>query len=378
MSANERHFPNPLHSDDMITTARLSSEPWGALPGGDAVRLFTLRNAQGMKVAISDLGATLVSWHAPDRAGRLGDILLGHDTPAEYFAATSYMGAIVGRWANRIADARFVLDGIEYTLDRNEGANLLHGGASGFHRAIWNAAGENGALVFTLDSPEGDAGFPGNVSVQVRYTLDDDGTLSIDYEALADAPTPLNLTNHAYFNLTGEVGTDIRGHTMSIDADAFLEVDASLIPKRLAEVAGNAFDFRQSAPIGARLEWPHAQLVQAKGFDHCYVLNASTASADAASSQPDVRQVACAYDPASGRQLTVFTDQRGLQFYTGNYLEGVVGRNGVKYARHAGMCLEAGAFPNEVNMESEERVIVRPGMRYRQVTRYRVDVRRGA
>lgn len=362
----------------MITTARLSSEPWGALPGGDAVRLFTLRNAQGMKVAISDLGATLVSWHAPDRAGRLGDILLGHDTPAEYLAATAYMGAIVGRWANRIADARFVLDGIEYTLDRNEGANLLHGGASGFHRTLWNAAEENGALVLTLESPEGDAGFPGNVSVQVRYTLDDDGTLSVDYEALADAPTPLNLTNHAYFNLTGEAGTDIRGHTMEINADAFLEVDASLIPTRLAEVAGNAFDFRQSAPIGARLDWPHAQLMQAGGFDHCYVLNSTTTAAGEASPQPNVRQVACAYDPASGRQLTVFTDQRGLQFYTGNYLEGVVGHNGMKYQRHAGMCLEAGAFPNEVNMDDQERVIVRPGMRYRQVTRYRVDVRRGA
>jgi aldose 1-epimerase len=143
-------------------------------------------------------------------------------------------------------------------------------------------------------------------------------------------------------------------------------------------LAGNALFFLQRAPTGARLDWPHAQLVQAGGFDHCYVLNSTSTAADAASSQPDVKQVACVYDPASGRQLTVFTDQRGLQFYTGNYLEGVVGRNGAKYARHAGMCLEAGAFPNEVNMEDQERVIVRPGTRYRQVTRYRVDVRRGA
>ncbi|TKC91106.1 galactose mutarotase [Trinickia terrae] len=354
----------------MISIARLSSEPWGVLPGGDAVRLFTLRNAQGMKVAISDLGATLVSWHAPDRAGRLGDILLGHDTPADYFTAMAYMGAIVGRWANRIAGARFVLDGIEYTLDRNEGENLLHGGASGFHRAIWNAEEDNGALVMTLESPEGDAGFPGSVSVQVRYALDDDGTLSIDYEAIADAPTPLNLTNHAYFNLTGEAGADIRGHMMTIDADAFLEVDAALIPTRFAEVSGNAFDFRQGAPIGARLDWPHAQLVQAGGFDHCYVLNRSA--------QDGVRQAACLYDPASGRELTVFTDQRGLQFYTGNYLQGVGGRNGVTYQRHAGLCLEAGAFPNEVNTAEQERVVVRPGVRYRQATRYRVDVRSGA
>jgi aldose 1-epimerase len=357
----------------MLSTAHLSSERWGALPGGAAATLFTLRNAQGMKIAISDLGATLVSWLAPDRAGRLGDILLGHDTPAAYHAATAYLGATVGRWANRIAGARFELDGIEYALDRNEGANLLHGGASGFHRALWRADEDNGALVLTLDSPEGDAGFPGNVTAEVRYALDDDGTLSIGYEAVSDAPTPLNLTNHAYFNLTGEAGADVRGHVMSIDADAFFEVDAAMIPCRLAEVAGNAFDFRQSAPVGARLDWPHAQLARAGGFDHCYVLNRAPAG------QAE-RPAARAYDPASGRELTVFTDQRGLQFYTGNHLQGVVGRNGVAYARHAGLCLEAGAFPNEVNMGAaeRERVVLRPGERYRQVTRYRVDVRRGA
>ncbi len=357
----------------MINTARLLCEPWGELPGGHTVHRFTLRNEQGMKVAISDLGATLVSWHAPDRTGRFGDILLGHDTPADYFAANVYMGAIIGRWANRIAHARFALDGVEYTLAPNEGTNLLHGGASGFHRARWHAATDNNALVLALESPESDAGFPGNVSVRVRYTLDDDGTLSIDYEALADTPTPLNLTNHAYFNLTGEAGSDIRGHMMGIDADAFFEVDASRIPTRRADVTGHPFDFRQSALIGARLDQPHAQLVQAGGFDHCYVLNAS--AQDSALPERPIRQAACAYDPASGRQLTVFTDQRGVQFYTGNYLQGVTGRNGVRYQRHAGMCLEAGAFPNEVNMEDSEHVIVRPGTRYRQVTRYRVDVK---
>jgi aldose 1-epimerase len=360
----------------MLHIARLSSGPWGALPGGDAVRLFTLRNAQGMRIAISDLGATLVSWHAPDRAGRLGDILLGHDTPAAYFAGTAFMGGIVGRWANRIAGARFALDGIEYALDRNEGPNLLHGGAAGFHRAVWDADEENGALVMTHVSPEGDAGFPGTVTAQVRYALDDDGTLAIDYEALTDAATPLNLTSHPYFNLTGEAGSDVRGHVMTIDAEAFFEVDASMIPCRLAEVAGNAFDFRQGAPVGARLDWPHTQLARAGGFDHCFVLDRAD---DETSAAREVRQAARAYEPASGRELTVFTDQRGLQFYTGNHLQGVVGRNGVTYQRHAGLCLEAGAFPNEVNMDGgAERVVLRPGERYRQVTRYRVGVRHGA
>ncbi|MFM0303766.1 galactose mutarotase [Paraburkholderia sediminicola] len=360
----------------MISIAPLSSEPWGTLPGGDRVRLFTLRNAHGMKVAISDLGATLVSWHAPDRAGRLGDILLGHDTPAEYMAATTYMGGLIGRWANRIADARFTLDGIEYTLDRNEGANLLHGGTQGFHRALWDVSEDNGTLVMRLESPEGDAGFPGNVRVQVRYTLDDDGTLMITYEAITDAATPLNLTSHPYFNLTGRQGADIRGHVLSIDADRFFEVDASMIPCELAEVAGNAFDFRQSAPIGARLDWPHAQLARAGGFDHCYVLR-DTADATTADRAPQVRRVACAYDPGSGRELTVSTDQHGLQFYTGNSLNGDPGRNGIAYQPHAGLCLEAGGFPNEVNMAAQEQVIVRPGSTYRQVTAYRVGVRSG-
>jgi aldose 1-epimerase len=358
----------------MISNARFSSEPWGAVPGGDPVQLFTLRNAHGMKVAISDLGATVVSWHAPDRAGRLGDILLGHDTPAAYFAAATYMGGLIGRWANRIAGARFALDGIEYTLDRNEGSNLLHGGTLGFNRLRWEASEENGTLVMRLESPEGDAGFPGNVTVQVRYTLDDEGTLTIGYEAITDAPTPLNLTSHPYFNLTGQAATDVRGHVVSIDADTFLEVDAAMIPCRRAEVAGNAFDFRQSAPLGARLDWPNAQLALAGGFDHCYVLH--EAPRDASGARP-VREVARAYDPGSGRELSVLTDQWGLQFYTGNYLEGLQGRGGVTHPRYAGLCLEAGGFPDQINMADHEQVVLRPGKEYRQVTQYRVGVRTG-
>jgi aldose 1-epimerase len=358
----------------MNSLARLASEPWGTLPGGDPVRLYTLRNAQGMKVTISDLGATLVSWLAPDRAGRLADILLGHDTPAQYYAATTYMGALVGRWANRIGGARFTLDGIDYALDRNENGNLLHGGANGFHRAIWQVVDDRGALVLRLDSPEGDAGFPGNVSVQVRYTLDDEGTLTIDYEGTTDAPTPLNLTSHPYFNLCGEPGSDIRGHVLAIDADAFLEVDAQMIPLGMADVSGSAFDFRHGAPLGARLDWPHAQLVRAGGIDHCYVLREPQ---DAPHAPPQVHTVASLYEPGSGRELSVATDQRGLQCYTGNYLEGMPGRHGMACVRHAGLCLEAGGFPNQINMTGPERdaAVLRPGATYRQVTQYRVGLR---
>lgn len=348
-----------------MSTAKLSHEPWGALPDGQTVDLFTLRNAHGMRVSISELGGAIVSWHAPDRAGRLGDIMLGHDTPADYWAATSYMGALVGRWANRIARARFTLDGIEHNVDRNEGENSLHGGATGFHRALWQARADEDALVLTLDSEEGDAGFPGNVRVEVRYTLDDDGELTIDYRASTDAATPLNLTSHGYFNLAAQAGADIKGHVLSIDADAFFEVDAGLIPVRQTAVAGKAFDFREAAPIGARLEWPHEQLSLARGFDHCYVLRGS---------QPALREVARLYEPTSGRVMTVSTDQRGLQFYSGNYLEGVRGRNGTTYGAHAGLCLEAGGFPNQINMADREDVISRPDKPYRQITKYRVGV----
>jgi len=377
MKPSKRHTPM-IPSEPMISTARLSSEPWGSLPGGDPVRLYTLRNAHGMKVAISDLGATLVSWHAPDRAGRLADILLGHDTPADYCAASTYMGGLIGRWANRIGAARFALDGIDHALDRNENGNLLHGGVNGFHRALWEAEEDQGTLLLRLESPEGDAGFPGNVGVQVRYTLDDDGTLTIDYTARTDAPTPLNLTSHPYFNLSGEPGTDIRGHVLTIDADAFFEVDAQMIPQRLADVSGSAFDFRHGAPLGARLDWPHAQLARAGGFDHCYVLRDGPANGGAERRGDDaVRTVAHVYEPGSGRELTVATDQRGLQCYTGNHLAGASGRRGAAYERHAGMCLEAGAFPNQVNMDAPlcAEVIVRPGDTYRQVTQYRVGVR---
>jgi aldose 1-epimerase len=363
-------FSDPRHMNRIV---QLSSEPWGALPGGDACRLFTLRNAQGMTVQISDLGATLVAWHAPDRAGRLADILLGHDTPAAYLTATTYMGGLIGRWANRIAGARFTLDGADYLLDRNENGNLLHGGANGFHRAIWQAGEERGALLLRLESPEGDGGFPGNVSAQVRYTLDDDGTLTIGYEAFSDAPTPLNLTSHGYFNLSGVPGSDIRDHILTIDADAYLEVDPQMIPIGVADVSGTAFDLRQGARIGARIDVPNAQITLAGGFDHCYVLR-DTARAG---STPAVRTVANIYEPASGRELTVATDQRGLQCYTGNYLEGQPGRHGVPCVRHAALCLEAGGFPNQINMNAPEcnEVILRPGGTYRQVTQYKAGVR---
>jgi aldose 1-epimerase len=352
----------------MISTPGITSEPWGRLSDGPAVRRFTIRNARDMRVVISDLGATLLSWYAPERSGRVADILLGHDSPDEYLHQTAYLGATVGRWANRIAQARFTLDGITYNVDCNEGPNLLHGGFSGFNRAVWEVAQDDGALVLTHRSPEGEGGFPGNLSVSVRYRLADDGTLSIDYDALTDAPTPVNLTNHAYFNLGG--ARDVCGHIMTLHSDAYLAVDDGFIPTGRVDVAGKAFDFREAAPIGARLAWPDQQLAREGGFDHCYVLREP-------GSAPAMREAAVVYDPASGRELSVATTECGLQFYTGNFLAGTPGRNGETYAKHAGLCLEAAGFPNQVNMPEAEAAILRPGARYRQTTLYRMKVREG-
>ena len=340
----------------MTTSASIDVRPWG-----DA-HLYTLRNASGMRVAISDLGATLVSWLAPDREGRFADVLLGHDTPAQYRDGSTFMGAIIGRWANRIRDARFVLDGIAYQVERNEGANHLHGGSAGFHRQMWRADAAGDALVMTLHSPAGAAGFPGNLSVTVRYALSDDGTLSIDYEARTDAPTPINLTNHAYFNLGGDA--TIRGHEISIASDSFFAIDEESIPVAREDVTDSPFDLRAGASIGARFDEAHPQLAIAGGFDHCYVIG----DAD------EPRVVAVLLDPSSGRELSVFTDARGLQFYSGNHLEDVSARNGARYRKHAGLCLEAGGFPNEINMNGE-RAVLRPGDVYRQRTRYRLRVR---
>ncbi|WP_250516618.1 aldose epimerase family protein [Caballeronia sp. INDeC2] len=341
----------------MTSSSFIDARPWG-----DA-HLYTLRNASGMRVEISDLGATLVTWFAPDREGHFADVLLGHDTPADYVNGSAFMGAIIGRWANRIRDGRFVLDGITHQVERNEGDNHLHGGSAGFHRQMWRVAAVEHALVMTLHSPAGAAGFPGNLDVTVRYALGDDGTLSIDYEARTDAPTPVNLTNHAYFNLGNDAS--IRDHEISIASDTYFAIDATSIPVAREAVVGSVFDLREPAPIGVRLEASHPQLALAGGFDHCYVLNEDAKEA---------RTVAVLFDPSSGRELSVATDARGLQFYSGNYLEGVAARNGSRYRKHAGLCLEAGGFPDEINMDGE-RAVLRPDAVYRQRTRYTLRVR---
>ena len=337
-------------------------------PAGDGVTWYTLQNVHGMRVVVSDRGATMVSWWAPDRYGRADDILLGYADDSGYATNGPYFGGLIGRWGNRIDGGRFSVDGVAYQVDCNDGRNHLHGGSGGFHLKHWQVQPDPEGLRLTLRSAAGEAGFPGNLLVSVLYRLDTEGCLSISYSATADAATPINLTSHGYFNLNGGMG-DIGDHLLMIDADQYLQVDGGLIPVRAAEVAGTAFDFRLPAPIGARLTWPDEQLKIAGGFDHCYCLRRDEASPSA------LRQVATVYDPGSGRQLTMATTEPGLQFYSGNFLAGVAGRGSRAYSVRDGFCLEAQAYPNQVNGADSEAVILRPGHLYRQTTTYALTVR---
>ena len=338
--------------------------------------LYTLHNRQGMRVTLCDRGATLISWWAPDRYGRSADVLLGYADMRDYRTNSVYFGATVGRWANRIAGGRFSLDGSDYQVERNEGDNHLHGGHSGFHLAQWQAQADNDGVRFALTSAAGEGGFPGKLEVEVRYRLDDEGALRIDYRAVSDAATPINLTAHPYFNLNGG-SAGIGDHLLWIDADHYLKIDADKIPVAVAEVAGSAFDFREPAPIGPRLAWPDPQIALAGGFDHCYCIrkrsNAEAAGQRELHELHELREVATVYDPGSGRRLTVATTEAGLQFYSGNFLGGVKGRNAQPYTTHDGFCLEAQAYPNQINGPDAEAVVLRPGRVYSQTTVYRLE-----
>jgi aldose 1-epimerase len=331
-------------------------------------QLFTLRNASDMCVTISERGAALVSWWAPDRYGRMADVLLGYPDAQGYADNRVYFGAVVGRWANRIAHGRFLLDGSPVQVAVNDRGNHLHGGPDGFHTARWQGAPSNGGMSFWLASPDGHGGFPGNVNVEVHYQLDDDGRLIIEYQAMSDAPTPINLTAHPYFNLNGGIA-DVGDHMLQIDADHYLEIDRTGIPVGVAGVSGTPFDFREPAAIGPRLRWPDSQIRLTGGFDHCYCIKDRTDGRPGA-----LREVARVYDPGSGRRLQVSTTEAGLQFYSGNALDGVQGRGARSYVRHDGFCLEANAYPDQVNTDHAAAVILRPGQMYRQTTIYRLSL----
>ncbi len=338
----------------------LHREPFGQLPDGRSTSLYTLQNDR-LRVRITNFGGRMVSIEAPDRAGRQDHVLLGFDTVDGYRSAGSF-GTLLGRYANRIAGASFNLDGHTYALSKNDGDATLHGGADAFSKKIWETAGTQTkplpALILTHLSPDGDQGFPGEMTARATYQLDGD-TLSLTLEARTTKPTVVNLSAHPYFNLAGPAGGDVLDHEVTIAADEFLPTDASQIPTgELRPVADTPFDFRAPTALGARIRQPDPQIFYGLGYDHCFVLRGTG---------PAVR----VHHPASGRVLEVYTDQPGVQVYTGNKLSGAyAGHGGVIYRQSAGLALEPQEFPDAPHNPAFPSTVLRPGETYRRFIRY--------
>lgn len=354
--------------------ANVTRAPFGAAPDGTSVELFTVTNAHGLQVQATNYGGIITTIKVPDRNGELGDVTLGFNTIEPYHQNSPYLGAIIGRYGNRIGGARFTLDGRTYKLPANDGPNTLHGGVKGFDKVVWSAEpfqreGEAG-VVFTHTSPDGDQGFPGALSVRVTYTLTDENELAFDYHATADKPTVVNLTQHAYFNLAGEGSGDILDHELTINADRYTPVDEKLIPTgELAQVAGTPLDFRTSTPIGARLAVEHPQLERGNGYDHNYVINRQ---------DEGLALAARVEEPKTGRFMEVRTTEPGVQLYTGNFLDGTLtGKSGEPYGERSGFCLETQHFPDSPNKPSFPSVTLRPGEEYASKTVYVFGVMEG-
>lgn len=332
----------------------------------------TLVNANGMEIRFIDRGGTIVSWNVPDREGRFADVVPGYDTPEEYATDTRFLGPLVGRYANRIARGRFMLDGEEHRLPLNDGPNHLHGGPCGFHRALWRVAsfhreGATGA-VLCLKSRDGDQGYPGELHVRVTYTLFDDDSFRVDYSAIAGAPTVVNLTQHTYFNLAGHDAGDVLDHALTIAATYFTPVDATQIPTgAFRGVTGTPFDFTSPRRIGESIGSDDEQLRIGGGYDHNFVLRAR------AGDEPSF--AARLVDPKSGRVLEIFTTEPGIQCYSGNHLhEGPAGKGGVRYPRHGAVALETQHFPDSPNQPHFPSTVLRPGEEFRSTTVYRFSV----
>lgn len=346
----------------------IKKELFGKLPDGRDAYLFTLSNAAEMTVQITDFGATIVSITVPDRDGRFADVVLGYDSLDGYVHGAAYLGCVVGRYANRIAGGKFQLDGRTYQASINNDGNCLHGGTTGFDKALWTAEpienpGES-SIQCTYVSRDGEEGFPGTVTVTATYTLAGDNAIRIDYTGTTDEPTILNLSNHSYFNLTGDPTKTILDHELMIDADAYTPVDGTLIPTgEIANVAGTPFDFRKMTPIGARINEDNEQIKKGGGYDLNWVLNNYTKK---------LRRVAELYDPSCGRAMSVLTDQPGIQFYSGNFLKGTeAGKKGIKYEYRTGLALETQLFPDSPNKPEFPSAVLRPGETYRHTAIYR-------
>jgi aldose 1-epimerase len=335
---------------------------------GTPVKQYTLQNASGVVVKLLSRGATLAEWHVPDKNGKMADIVFGFDDMAGYESeANQYFGCVAGRVANRIAGGKFTIDGEEYQLAKNDGPNTLHGGTErSLDKVVWEGKpfenGEGQGVVFRYVSPDGEEGFPGNLTVRVTYTLTDENELRIEYEAVTDKATPVNLTNHAYFNLSGAGSPTIQDHELMLAADRYTPVDETLIPTgQIVPVAGTPLDFREFHKIGERVESLNDK--PGKGYDHNFVLN---------NQDGDLALAAQVRDPDSARVLSVYTTEPGIQFYGGNFLYGQTGKGGKEYNHRSGFCLETQHYPNSINEIRFPSIILRPGDTYTHTCVYQL------
>ena len=342
-------------------------DPFGQTADGQEVFLYTLTNSKGLRARITNFGAILVSLHVPDRDGSLGDVVLGFDALEGYVNQTAYLGATVGRYANRIAKATFTLDGTEYPLAANNGANHLHGGLKGFDKAVWEtqeavAAEDEAWVKMTYLSPDGEEGYPGNLKCTVTYMLTNSDALHISYEAETDKKTVLNLTNHSYWNLGGQGHGDILGHELMINAEKFTLIDAELIPTGvIASVHDMPLDFSRTKTIGSRIRQT------ATGFDHNFVLSGA---------EGEMKFCARVREPGSGRTMEIHTTEPGVQLYTGNFLDGsIVGKEGKTYDKHAAFCLETQHYPDSPNKPQFPSVVLEPGQKFTSQTLHKFSAK---
>jgi aldose 1-epimerase len=348
----------------------VTKEAFGSVEEGP-VELYTLTNKHGMEVRATNFGGIIVSIKVPDKAGHFDDVTLGFDKLDGYLVNNPHFGALIGRYANRIGGAKFILDGVQYKLAPNDGPNTLHGGIKGFDKHLWSVATfkteKSVGLIFTRVSPDGEEGFPGNLSAKVKYTLTDENTLVFDYEATTDKATPVNLTQHSYFNLAGDGHGNILGHELTLNADRFTPVDKTLIPTgELRPVAGTPLDFSKTTTVGARIDDKYEQMVLARGYDHNFVINRTGAG---------LMWAARMHDPQSGRTLEVSTTEPGMQFYSGNFLDGTItGKDGHVYQQRDGFAFESQHFPDSPNHPEFPSTILRPGKVYRSQTIYKFSV----
>jgi aldose 1-epimerase len=371
-SSNKPESTSAADTTATQKTNAVTKTSFGKLPDGQAVSLYTLTNKQGMTLKVMNYGGIITSLTAPDKNRDFEDVVLGYDSLSGYLEDSPYFGALIGRYGNRIAKGKFSLDGKQYTLATNNGENHLHGGVKGFDKVFWNieelSSLEGPALKLTYLSKDMEEGYPGNLQVEVTYTLTDKNELKINYNATTDKTTILNLTQHSYFNLSGNTKTDILTHELMLNADKYIPVDKTLIPTgELKSVSNTPFDFKTPTTVGSRIDKKDQQLEFGRGYDHCWVLNQSSDT---------LALAATLHDPANGRVMSVYTTEPGIQFYSGNFLDGsLTGKFNAVYKKRYGLCLETEHFPDSPNQKTFPAVILNPGEAYKTETVYAFTVK---